>query len=244
MKVALVCVAKNEDNYIDEWLNYYIKLGFDHIFVYQNNWRCKLEYPFLTKIEWDGYEVQKKAYNDFVNKNIGIYSHAAFFDVDEFLVLKKNKNIKEFLKDYDQYDSLGINWVMFGDNDLVAPKDDFSVIKRFTHRGKNVHPHIKTITKLKNGLYMKVHSVEKDWFDLDGNIHRGSLNPEGNDKIAQINHYTTKTLPEFIDKTNRGIGCGDKDNRACMVDFYVNNLNEIEDLSAYNFMYGQKKLYL
>lgn len=34
MKTALVCIAKNEDNYIDEWIEYHLMLGFDRIFVY------------------------------------------------------------------------------------------------------------------------------------------------------------------------------------------------------------------
>lgn len=34
MKVALFTLAKDEDNYIEEFLDYYIKLGFDDIFVY------------------------------------------------------------------------------------------------------------------------------------------------------------------------------------------------------------------
>jgi phosphosulfolactate synthase (CoM biosynthesis protein A) len=46
MKVALVCVAKNEDNYIDEWLNYYNKLGFDNIFMYQNMVHLKYKYKY------------------------------------------------------------------------------------------------------------------------------------------------------------------------------------------------------
>ena len=33
MKVALVCIAKNEDNYIQEWINYNLKLGFDKTLV-------------------------------------------------------------------------------------------------------------------------------------------------------------------------------------------------------------------
>ena len=39
MRTALVCIAKNEDNYLDEWIKYHLKLGFSEIFVYQNNWR-------------------------------------------------------------------------------------------------------------------------------------------------------------------------------------------------------------
>lgn len=34
MKTALVCIAKNEDHYIDEWLKYYLKLGFADIFIF------------------------------------------------------------------------------------------------------------------------------------------------------------------------------------------------------------------
>ena len=34
MKIALVCLAKNEDFYIDEWIKYHTKLGFDHIYIY------------------------------------------------------------------------------------------------------------------------------------------------------------------------------------------------------------------
>ena len=38
MNVALVCVAKNEDNYIQEWIDYNKKLGFDDIIIYQNDY--------------------------------------------------------------------------------------------------------------------------------------------------------------------------------------------------------------
>lgn len=34
MKTALVCIAKREDYYIEEWLRYNFKLGFDDIWVY------------------------------------------------------------------------------------------------------------------------------------------------------------------------------------------------------------------
>ena len=50
MKVALVCIAKNEDLYIDEWIDYHFKLGFDEIFVYQNNWRFNKDIENALKI--------------------------------------------------------------------------------------------------------------------------------------------------------------------------------------------------
>jgi len=36
MRTALVCIARDEDNYIDEWINYNLKIVFDKIFVFAN----------------------------------------------------------------------------------------------------------------------------------------------------------------------------------------------------------------
>lgn len=34
MNAALVTIAKDEDNYINEWIRYNLKLGFSQIFIY------------------------------------------------------------------------------------------------------------------------------------------------------------------------------------------------------------------
>ncbi len=34
MDISLVCIAKDEDHYIDEWLDYHLKLGFTRVVVY------------------------------------------------------------------------------------------------------------------------------------------------------------------------------------------------------------------
>lgn len=36
---ALVCIAKDEDLYIDEWIKYHLHIGFDKIYVYRNDWQ-------------------------------------------------------------------------------------------------------------------------------------------------------------------------------------------------------------
>lgn len=37
MNTAVVCICKNEENYIKEWIDHYFSLGFDKIFVCDNN---------------------------------------------------------------------------------------------------------------------------------------------------------------------------------------------------------------
>ena len=66
MKVALVCIAKNEDHYIKEWCDYHLKLGFDQIFIYQNDWVCELEMKNVTKLTMNGPTKQIESYNTFI----------------------------------------------------------------------------------------------------------------------------------------------------------------------------------
>lgn len=34
LRTALVAIAKDEDNYLKEWVDYYINLGFSDIFIF------------------------------------------------------------------------------------------------------------------------------------------------------------------------------------------------------------------
>ena len=50
MKIALVCIAKDEDNYLREWLDYHFKIGFDDAYVYCNNWQPHIAVPKNTHL--------------------------------------------------------------------------------------------------------------------------------------------------------------------------------------------------
>lgn len=237
MRVALVCVAKNEDNYIQEWIDYHKKLGYDDIFIYQNNWRCQIEELNVIKIEYDGEVRQVPAYNDFIQKNKTNYDWVSFFDVDEFLVLKKHKNIKEFIQDYQDFDGIGVNWVLFGDNNLTGVTDEYSVIKRFTKRQLGVNEHIKSTIKLTDDVIMGVHAPSNKMLcNTNKELFSGSFNRNTLDDIAQINHYFSKTREEFIEKINRGRS--DTYQKRTIDEFDAHNINEIEDVTALKFIHN------
>jgi len=237
MKIALVCIAKNEDNYIQEWIDYHKKLGYDDIFIYQNNWRCQIEEPNVIKIEYDGEVRQVPAYNDFIQKNKTNYDWVSFFDVDEFLVLKKHKNIKEFIQDYQDFDGIGVNWILFGDNNLTGVTDEYSVIKRFTKRQLGVNEHIKSTIKLTNDVIMGVHAPHNKMLcNTNKELFSGSFNRNTLDDIAQINHYFCKTREEFIEKINRGRS--DTYQKRNIDEFDAHNINEIEDVTALKFIHN------
>jgi hypothetical protein len=243
-KVALVCIAKNEDNYIQEWVEYHKKLGFDTIFIYQNDWVCNLEDNSIVKIELNGDCKQIVAYNNFIKEYHNEYEWAAFFDVDEFLVLKKHNNIKDFLCDYSSFNSIGVNWVVFGNNGLTEVNGEYSLLKRFTKRQKDINPHVKNIVKLLPNVVMDVHNPLGTWYDAQGNQHQGSFNHDGNIDIVQLNHYFCKTKEEYQLKIERGRADLSKSHPDWVrkwSDYDLGNTNEVEDLIAYDFFFNKIK---
>lgn len=235
MRVALVCIAKDEDHYIDEWIAYHKKIGFDDIHIYQNDWRWSGETDNVYKHILDGANKQINAYNDFIQNNRNNYDWAAFFDIDEFLVLKKHDTVKNFISDYKTYNAIGINWVLFGDNGHKTVINDYSVLKRFTKREISANIHVKCIVKLGQNIFMDVHSPNVVWVDTNKNVNFGNFNNNPIDDVAQINHYFCKTKEEFILKCERGRA--DTIMKRTIDEFDGHNFNQINDYTAYNFLY-------
>ena len=236
MKVALVCIAKDEDEYIKEWIEYHKKLGFDNIFVFENNWRCKVKDDIVTNIEFDGDRKQIPAYNTFIERFRYDYDWAAFIDVDEFIVLKKHDNIKDFLNEYDSvFNGIAINWVLFGSNGHKETSENTSLLERFTKRQIDKNQHIKTILKLKRFGVKMVNPHYPNVMLNDTNLNEvlGPFNFKGDIDVAQINHYFCKTRPEFIKKINRGQA--DQYAKRKLEEFESHDKNEVDDFLALNY---------
>jgi hypothetical protein len=254
MNVALVCIAKNEDDYIDEWINYHIKLGFSKIIIYQNDWRYFGQFKdsnLIELIEYDGELKQISAYNHFIEQYYKDYDWAAFIDVDEFIVLKQDNDISGFLEKYNDYSSLGLNWNMFGSNGLKFD-GEYSVLKRFLKCHQILIEEIKCLINFnKSGKTLefglnnphnisKINTtinVEKTNY-INGPLNKNNLN---NREIAYINHYYTKTKEEWDKKIARGWPI-----QSTKTKNYTDSLferrnqpeyNEYEDLTAYNFYF-------
>ena len=240
MKVALVCIAKNEDHYIDEWIEYHKKLGFNDIFIYENNWEYKGNHD-VKCIPVHGEVMQIPTYNIFMRKYEGEYDWAAFIDVDEFIVLKEHNTIQEFISLYGGINSsIAMNWVLFGDNGHESVDGDYSVIRRFTKRQTNPNEQIKVITKVTSNIQFTLpHCTSSTWMDTNGKTGFGALNINGPIDVIQLNHYFCKTQEEFQDKINRGrADTNHPVHQRTMNDFKGHNFNAVEALEAYNRFYN------
>lgn len=245
-KTAVVCIAKNEDRYIQEWIDYNLKLGFDDIYIYMNDWRCKLDItnPAIKFIRFDGKCKQIEAYKNFIVNYAKKYIWAAFIDVDEFICLKKHSNINEFLKDYESFNGVALNWAMFVSK-TDSDEEKKGAVKRFFYREQTQNKHVKIIVNLKRGreLNMIVSMCNPHYIngieivDVKKNVILNTpFNKNNTIDIAQINHYHYKTFDEYKLQIARG--------RASSHDnMDINNWNNqspdiVKDMDAYNFMYS------
>ena len=249
MNIALVAIVKNEDAYIDEWLDYNFSIGFTHAFIYQNNWRYagdKARYDNVTWIEFDGEERQLHAYNDFLFNRSAGYDFAAFIDVDEFIVLNKDKDLPTFLADFTEEQAVSLNWKLFGDSHLDFD-GDCSVIKRFTWCQRGFNEHVKTIVNLNkrqtNWRFNNPHFVLRCVAsDADKTCHFYSpLNKQCKATRAWINHYRVKTKQEYEGKMARGrVDTLRPSCRYTPDNFTEWNMNEVQDFTLRDIVYTRK----
>ena len=215
---AICALVINEEAYLDEWVDYYVALGFSEIYLYDNSPDHDLQQWGLTKkevtvIHYPGKAKQRAANLDCAKKAQKKHTWAAFFDADEYLVLKKHGTVVELLRDHCTDGALSINWLIMcsSGHQVYEPKP---VTKRFQCHDGGINPHIKSIARLQDmnmTLQSHVHYpylLEGRYLrDTNGNILEGPekhFNERKPTDVALLYHYSKKSWKEYIDKRLRG----------------------------------------
>jgi hypothetical protein len=254
MYPVIVCICKKEHDYIEEFVKYHLALGFKYIYLYDNEdipTYEKLLNKYKNNIKFihlpfNNYKegVQMIALNDFVKKYLFTtdITHVAHIDIDEFIILKKHKNICDFINEYIVGDcqGIGMNWRFFGSSGRREKTNEPNTI-RFTMCGKNGNCHIKTL--FKKNRFIKFNTCHDVKFSrghytksTNKTIINGPFNHNIDFDVIQLNHYKCKTLPEFRYIRTRGrADINTHVNENVDGDFKMYDVNEIEDLYACNF---------
>lgn len=204
MKVALLAVAKNEEHYINEWIEHYVNIGIDHIYIADNNdvedrlishIDSKYDSSIITIENWTGVvDIQHKFYTQKCLELKNEYNWFCVFDIDEFLDVE---NIKEYIETHADADVINIKWKMMYNNDieehLKVPDYSKSLKERFPD-----------LCIMRNAT--------KAIFKNSDNISRVSLHfPVYKETPVEITvydtvllHYMIKSFAEYIDKILRG----------------------------------------
>jgi hypothetical protein len=251
---VIVCIAKLEHDYIEDFVKYHLALGFKQIFLYDNEDTPTYETLLksykdvkVTHLPFNFYEkpVQHTALEHFTTNYLKEpITHVAHIDIDEYIVLKKHETISDFINEYIVGDcqGIGINWRVFGSSGHTE-KTKEPLIKRFTKCSQYGNIYIKTLFKRTSfERYRCVHSVQLSIGTIqstNGIIIKGAHNSAIDLSVIQLNHYKCKTLPEFKYIRTRGrAAIKGPSSENVEANFKRHDINQIEDLTAYKF--GEK----
>jgi len=243
--ISICAIIKDENEYLKEWLDYHIKIGVSHFFIYDNESSVPigetvgayLKKGLITLIDFPGKQKQVEAYHHCLKNFKKKSKWIAFIDTDEFIVPKStNGDLNKFLKDFEKHGGLGVNWLLFGSSGLID-KPQKSQLESFILRSREdfgVNEHIKTIVHTKYVkdvgpnphcfLYVEgKHCVNENFERIETAFAKNSTH-----KI-QLNHYYCRSLEEYKEKISRGRA--DDNSQRKLDDFYAHDRdsNIIED---------------
>jgi hypothetical protein len=154
-KVGLFCNARDEKN-IKEWAAHHLLIGFDSIIIFDHKSIQPLTEVFsnfdkrvtIIPVNLEAGNIKQKLMNSAsqiakkMNLNWFIY-----LDADEFLILHNFfKGVKHFLNTYSYADSIGVNWVMFGSNDLIEEPEGL-ILENYNRSCEKLDQHVKTFVR-------------------------------------------------------------------------------------------------
>ena len=262
MYPVIVCIAKYEHDYIEEFVKYHLALGFSHIYLYDNEdepiyhiiLKDYLKYLTITHIKGNDFNlaIQFIILNHFTDNILHTsnkITHVIHIDIDEYIVLKKHKNICEFIEEYikDDCQGIGINWRFFGSSGEEKQTNE-PITQRFIRCQEGGDKHIKTLFKKEHMIqYALPHNIilSKGVIrSTNGKTIYDSFNEDYDYSIIQLNHYKTKTYEEFIKTSIRGRCDKTKKENEILETIsndYINKMfnmydrNEVEDRTCQEF---------
>ena len=225
IKIALCTMGRRENLYVKEFIEYYNKLGIDHIFIYDDfEFNSESIFNFIDKkylhkvttynLKQNNINGQIEAFSDCYKKNNNKYDWFLMVDMDEFLYIVKD-NLKSYLtkKIFNKCDFIKLHWVLPTDNGLIY-YDYRPLFERFKP------PYFKSvfiksiirgnISDLKYWVHSPYFSPKRNVTcnNIGKRIYYKNLNFETfrpiNIKKAYIIHFMFKSTEEFINKLKRG----------------------------------------
>jgi hypothetical protein len=159
-RISICACARWEEQYITEWIEYHLSVGFDHFYIYSNNdnyatlAEVLLPYiarpnPIVTYIhcpEIGG--AQMKMYNHYVHNYSKESEWTCIIDIDEFVALPGYEmNVNNMVAELGlNHDSIQLNWLCFGPNGYET-RPAGGVLTKYTKCSLDLDKHTKFLAK-------------------------------------------------------------------------------------------------
>lgn len=222
--VCVVAILKGEEPFLDEWILYHRMLGVDHFFLYDDDEAAPLKdfltphSEYVTVIPWygradalPGRDRQTKAYCHALQHNASAYEWMAIIDGDEFIVLRKHTDLKQFLNDFPTAGAISLHWHVFGHNGYYDDPTGLitaSLTRRMYLPNRNVKSITRTssIDEITSAHFCHINQGAR--VDANNREYKEAMYP-GKTDIAHINHYQCRSFTRWMDRVTRGVPCID-----------------------------------
>lgn len=228
---AVVLLIKDENRYLQEWLDWHLSIGFQHIYIYDNGdvdnvqdivdtYNADVQ-QMITVVDWTGHHahIQQDAYNHFMSNYKQDVRWGLFIDSDEFLRFtdEVTTDVNTFLKAYEDYTEVWGYEVEYDANGQEKYENK-PIRERFTRR-----------TDAREGFYWKnfvqvnrIDSFLMHYAYYDPAKHLVFKNKQSNQDLFVIDHYYTKSWEEWQWKIKERGGADPNYHKALREFFYYN----------------------
>lgn len=238
-KFSVAAICKNDAQYIKEWLDFHLRNGVEHFYIYNNMSEDNLLevlIPYrlngtVDVLNIEGKHMQMPAYNHAVANFAKDSKYMAFIDDDEFLfsvdgrpisevcdeIIEQYNNVEFKLPQY-QVGAIGVNWRIYGTSGNKECKP--TMLDNFTYRAKDrldENCHVKSIV-VNNAAtqFLQPHNpiLKEGYMEISENCTY-IFTPyflDGNCEKLRINHYSSRSSEDFLYKmTKRSWPDSDRD---------------------------------
>lgn len=181
--ISIATIFRDDAPYLKEWIEYHLLIGVDHFYLYnhlsQDNpekvlkpyidsgivdliytnepfWKSKFLKPHKKYNN-----AQLRAYHDATRRAQFISKWVAYIDTDEFISIADVEPLPEFLKQYEDYGGLIINWRLFGTSNINKIPNNRLLTETLTWRNNSVrgkdYDHVKTIARPERISKFRIH---------------------------------------------------------------------------------------
>lgn len=251
MKFACICVVKNAEKSIAEWLAFHLAIGVDTILVLDNGSTddtADIVRQFATRFDvrlaaWPltSVDYQLRGFQQAVQECGHEFDWCAFIDVDEFIMLPAGRTLADVVDVPDSVSAIAMNWAMFGSSGHEARPEGL-VIENYVHRADFSFPHnrmLKTIARprdIQGCRSTHIFYVTGDYVDMTHKIIDSAndhIEHQPDYSAGRLNHYFTQSREDWQAKV---VTRGYHDTERTLEDFKRYDRNDIFDDSAHAFV--------
>ena len=213
--------VRHESEFLIEWLNYHLWIGFDHVVIYcqedsekdaealREKLRAYVDQQLVTVIHWARTADQMGAIEEFMDKHQRPGQRVLLIDVDEFLVLCEHATVGDFLASmsHKSNECIHFAWLMFGTSHIAHHPAGMPVMTTYHLRQSKAEKYgqinkgkvfLLSPAKLRPNHRPAMHHDCNQW----QNVSRHDIHFES----ARLHHYTLRggIQDAYARRRNRG----------------------------------------